>query len=231
MSVGGRFQTARANRVVVRALDRLSLELHDGDRMAIIGHNGAGKSTLLRTIAGVYEPQSGEVEIEGRVVALFDLNLGIDVEMTGYENIRMRGLMLGMDDQQITSIIPEIEEFTELADFLKVPVRTYSTGMMMRLAFAISTYVHPEILVMDEWLSTGDARFLHKAERRLNDVVDRAKILVLATHSIGFIKTVCNRAILLHQGRILTVGSPDEVAAEYAQLNNIPTDSALAGAA
>lgn len=198
---GGRFGKETGVNVV-QALSGINLELKSGDRLGLIGHNGAGKSTLLRTLAGVYEPSSGDFVREGTVASLIDLSLGIEPDASGLENIRLRGLVMGMSKKQLDELTPEICEFSGLGEYVNMPVRTYSTGMLMRLAFSISTSVQADILLMDEWLSVGDAEFTEKAEKRMKDVVSGAGILVLASHSPELIAKECNRVIHLEHGRI-----------------------------
>jgi lipopolysaccharide transport system ATP-binding protein len=199
---GGRFGKETGVNVV-QALSDINLELKAGDRLGLTGHNGAGKSTLLRTLAGVYEPSVGEFVRRGTVSSLIDPSLGIEPDATGFENIMLRGLVMGMSKKQIDELTPSIIDFSGLGDYINMPVRTYSTGMMMRLAFSISTSVQADILLMDEWLSVGDAEFTEKAEQRMKDVVSSAGILVLASHSPKLIENECNRVIHLEHGRIV----------------------------
>lgn len=206
-------------RVTVRALENISLNLSHGDRLGMIGHNGAGKSTLLRVCAGVYEPTYGKVSINGKVSPLFSTSPGLDGDDTGYENIQTCGMFLGMTPEEIVRKTPEIEQFSELGDYLSLPVRTYSTGMLVRLGFGIATSIDPEILLLDEGLGAGDARFAERANRRVDALVARASILVLASHSDALIKTMCNKAILLQGGLIVASGSVDDVIKEYQELN------------
>lgn len=213
-STGGRI-SADSGHVVVQALKSLNLSLRHGDRLGLVGHNGAGKTTLLRVMAGVYEPTSGAVTAHGRVTPLFDVGLGIDPEATGYENIYLRGALLGMRRREIDAVKDEIADFTELGDYLDVPVRTYSSGMTLRLAFAVSTCMSPDILLMDEFLAVGDAHFIHRAEERLNRMVSRAGIMVLASHSRELIERLCDRAIWMEAGQIRMSGKADEVIREY----------------
>jgi ABC-type polysaccharide/polyol phosphate transport system ATPase subunit len=202
-------------RVVVRALERVSLELERGDRLGILGPNGAGKSTLLRVLAGVYAPAAGRVVIDGRVSALFNTSPGLDGDDTGYENILTCGLFLGMSRAEVLAKTPEIAEFTELGDYLNLPVRTYSAGMITRLGFAIATALDPEILLLDEGLGAGDARFAERAMQRVDRLIERSSILVLASHAEGLIQSMCNRALLLDGGRVSMLGEVDEVIATY----------------
>ena len=184
----------------VKALNNITLDLKDGDRLGVMGPNGAGKSTLLRTLAGVYHPTSGSIDVSGSIASLIDISLGMDSEATGYENIRMRGIMMGMKLKQIKTIEEEIAEFTELGKFLELPIRTYSTGMHMRLGFAVSTTVPADIILMDEWLSVGDSDFLIKAEKRLHDYIQKSSILVIASHSEDLISKLTNQTLRLeHQ--------------------------------
>lgn len=217
MHVGsrGRISQDARERIVVQALRNISFTIEHGDRVGLIGPNGAGKSTLLRVLAGVYEPTVGTVHSKGHVIPLFNPSLGIDMEATGYENIVLRGLLLGLDPVEIRRRQKEVVEFTELGDYLNMPVRTYSTGMRLRLAFAISTCIEPEILLMDEWIGAGDAHFLEKAQKRMNNMVDRSSILVIASHSEGLIKRLCNKALYLEGGRIKAFGPVEETLKIY----------------
>jgi len=181
----------------VTALNNLDLRLEDGDRLGVMGPNGSGKSTLLRTIAGIYEPTLGSIEVKGSIASLIDISLGMDMEATGYENIRMRGIMMGLKLKQIKAIEEEIADFTELGQFLEMPIRTYSTGMHMRLGFAVSTTIPADIILMDEWLSVGDSDFLVKAEKRLHDYIQKSSILVIASHSEDLISKLTNQLIRL----------------------------------
>jgi lipopolysaccharide transport system ATP-binding protein len=181
----------------VRALNNITLDLKDGDRLGVMGPNGAGKSTLLRTLAGVYLPTSGSIEVKGRVASLIDISLGMDGEATGYENIRMRGIMMGLSLKQIRSMEDEIAYFSGLGDFLHMPIRTYSTGMHMRLGFSVSTAVDADIILMDEWLSVGDSEFILKAEKRLENFIGRSSILIIASHSEELIKKTTNQILHL----------------------------------
>jgi lipopolysaccharide transport system ATP-binding protein len=200
-ATGGRIGQ-RGELTVVRALDQVSFTLKPGDRLGLWGHNGSGKTTLLRAIAGVYRPISGRLNVSGRIASLIDLNLGMDGEASGIENIRLRGVLLGLSRREADRLLDDVAEFTELGDFLSMPVRTYSTGMHMRLGFAISTAVDADIVLMDEWLSVGDADFQKRAQDRLSRFLARSKILVLASHSEQLLKDMCTRMIHLDHGRI-----------------------------
>jgi ABC-2 type transport system ATP-binding protein/lipopolysaccharide transport system ATP-binding protein len=213
----GRIGTSEDNHVVIRALDGISVKIEHGDRVGLIGRNGAGKTTLLRVMAGIYEPPSGSVEIEGRVAPLFDIGMGMDPESSGYENILLRGLYLGLRKAEIRAKVDEIADFTELGEFLEMPLRTYSAGMFARLAFAISTSIDPEILLLDEGIGAGDDVFLEKAKRRLDALINRARILVLASHSDELVRKLCNQAILMENGRVVTSGPTDEMLERYHQ--------------
>lgn len=215
VATGGQLGADEQGRVIVRALEGLSFTLRDGDRVGLLGHNGAGKSTLLRLLGGVYEPSSGVARVQGEVGSLLDISLGIDPEATGRENIYVRGGLLGLKRADVTRQLDEIAEFSELGDFIDMPVRTYSTGMHMRLAFAVSTVVRPEILLMDEWLSVGDEGFKHKAEARMAEVVQSTNILVIASHSKELIMRTCNRVLWLKHGRLCMDGDPDTVVPAY----------------
>lgn len=214
-TTGGRIGSDKRNSVVVRALDNVTLNIEHGDRVGLVGKNGAGKSTLLRVMAGVYEPSSGTVERSGRVAPLFSDKLGMDGENTGYENIIMRGLFLGFTREEMQDKIPEIAEFTELGDFLNMPTHTYSAGMLMRLTFAVSTCIKPEILLMDEGIGAGDASFMKKAARRLEKLVESSGVLVLASHSESLLRRMCSKAVLLERGQVVHQGSLEDVLERY----------------
>jgi lipopolysaccharide transport system ATP-binding protein len=188
----------------VRALTNVSLELFPGDRVGLWGHNGAGKTTLLRVLAGAYAPTSGSVSIDGNVTSLIDLALGMEPEATGFENIALRLMMMGRSPRLAETLADEVQAFSGLGEFLDLPIRTYSSGMLMRLAFAISTAVKPEILLMDEWLSVGDEEFLAKAEARLEHLLESTQILVLASHSRELLERRCNRVLHLEHGVVKT---------------------------
>lgn len=215
VATGGMLDSDPNGRVLVKALIDISFSLHEGDRVALLGHNGAGKSTMLRALGRVYAPTKGTAEIVGRVGSLIDINLGINPEATGRENVFIRGRLLGLTKKEISTKYQEIVDFAELGNFMEMPVRTYSTGMHLRLAFAVSTVVRPEILLMDEWLSVGDSDFQHKAEARLRELVSETKILVIATHSRALVESVCNRAIWLEHGQIKMDGPASEVSKAY----------------
>lgn len=202
MGSGGRIGDSSGNIVTVTALDRVSFTLRDGDAVGLIGHNGAGKSTLLRTMAGIYPPTSGAITRSGSVSTVFELGAGMDPELSGYENIMRMLLLLGYSVPQAKAKIPDIEDFSELGNFLVLPVRTYSSGMTMRLMFAVATSIRPEILLIDEMFGTGDAGFQKKAEARMNDWIAGTDIFVFASHDHGLIKKLCNRVFRLDHGDI-----------------------------
>ena len=214
-TVGGHIESADTAHVSIKALRDINLTLDKGDKLGLVGHNGAGKSTLLRVLSGVYEPPIGTVTIDGKVSALTDMMMGMDVEATGYENIILRSVFLGVPIDQARRSVAEIEEFSELGNFLHLPLRTYSSGMMLRLAFAVTTAVTPEILIMDEIIGAGDAAFFEKAEKRLNRIIGDSHILVVASHSEFTLQRFCNKAAMLKEGRLVMVGSVDEVLKAY----------------
>ena len=204
-----------AEGTVIRSLDDVSFTLKDGDKVGLVGHNGAGKSTLLRALSRVYEPTSGSARIEGEIGSLVDISLGIDAEATGRENIFIRGALLGLRRKEIEQRFEEILDFSDLGSFIDMPVRTYSSGMHLRLAFAVATIIRPEILLMDEWLSVGDANFNAKAEARLTDLVRSSQILVIASHSRALIENTCNRAMWFEHGKLKMDGKPLDVCKAY----------------
>ena len=216
-SSAGKIGRDARDQVVIEALNDISLSLMVGDRLALIGANGAGKTTLLRTIAGIYEPVRGEVTTHGRISPMLDISLGIDADLDGYDNIRTRALLLGLSPSAIELRLPEIAEFTGLGDYLDMPVRTYSAGMILRLSFAVATCFEPEILLMDESILAGDAHFLSKAEARIQAFIERASVLVLASHNLELSSRWCTKGIWLAQGRIREFGPIDSVITKYTQ--------------
>lgn len=205
IGTGGRFSKTTDNVVTITALDNVSFKLCDGDAIGLIGHNGAGKTTLLRTIAGIFTPVSGTITKSGKIVTILELGAGLDSELTGLENIYRMGMLLGMNINQIERLIPSIEEFTELGRFLEAPVRTYSSGMLMRLMFAVNTAIKPEILLVDETFGTGDKDFQEKAKNRMQDIISSAKIFVFASHSDYLIQKFCNRVFELKHGQLVEI--------------------------
>ena len=213
-TIGGKVDIYEQN-INIRALDGIAFTLKDGDRLGLVGHNGAGKSTLLRLLGKVYIPCAGTARIEGSIGSLIAISLGIDQEATGRENIYIRGSLLGLKKQEIEQKIGQIIELCDLGSFIDLPIRTYSTGMQIRLAFAVSTMIRPDILIMDEWLSVGDESFRSKAESRMVDLVNNAQILIIASHSKELIKNTCNRVIWLEHGKIKMDGTPEDVLTAY----------------
>lgn len=204
-ATGGRIAAASKHVTVVEALKGVSLQVRQGDRVGLRGHNGAGKTSLLRLMAGIYEPTGGRIRVEGRVSSFINLGMGMDHEATGWENILLCGLMFGLDFDDINRLATGIGDFSGLGEFLHMPVRTYSSGMLMRLVFAIVTSVQPEILLMDEWMAVGDAEFTELAERRLAEMVDSAAILVLASHSEPVLRKHCNVLVTLEHGEVVGI--------------------------
>lgn len=205
-ATGGRVASESGRPTVVTALGGVNFEIGAGERVALLGHNGSGKTTLLRALAGVYAPTGGELTVDGTISSLLDISLGIDPEATGVENIFLRGTLMGLSRRQIEDGFDGIAAFADLGDFLNLPVRTYSSGMQMRLAFAVSTSIHTDIVLLDEWLSVGDADFSAKASARLNGLVEQASILVLATHQPELMKATCARCIQLEHGQVIRDG-------------------------
>jgi len=212
---GGSIGRNSSNVVVVEALRDITMSLEMGDRVGLVGHNGAGKSTLLRLLSGIYEPTRGVATVHGRVAPVFDLGVGMDPEISGFENIIIRGLFLGQTRKQMLAKVDEIAEFTELGDYLSMPLRTYSTGMRVRLAMVVVTSIDPEILLLDEGIGAVDAEFLAKARLRLNELVERSGILVFASHSDEFLADLCDTAIWLEHGTIREHGPLREVLHHY----------------
>lgn len=201
--------------LTVNALRNIRLSLQDGDRIGLVGHNGAGKTTLLRVLAGLYPPRRGRISIVGRVVPLIEKGVGMNWELSGNENVELPLRLLGATDEEVRRAKKEIPEFTGLGPYMHLPIRTYSEGMKTRLAFAICTAIHSEILVLDEWLSAGDLDFQQRANQRLNDMIKATNILIISSHSLSLIENVCNRAVLMEGGRIRLDGTPREVCAAY----------------
>src|SRR6201996_7310898 len=219
-AASGRLAKDKQQRVVVRALSDINLPLESGDRIGLIGANGAGKTTLLRVLAGIYEPVLGSLRVRGSLNALLDPNLGMNMELTGRENILLRGLYNGLPRSALPRLEEDVAEFAELADFLDLPVRIYSAGMVVRLGFALATAIRPEILLMDEWFLAGDAAFMERARSRLEAMVRGADILVLSSHQAGTIREWCSRALWLDQGHIVADGPTEEVLQSY--LGSVP---------
>lgn len=210
--IGGNIKESSANsHVAVSALNNISFSLNSGDRLGLIGHNGAGKTTLLKVLAGIYKPISGAVTFNGRVTPLFNCAPGVDPDDTGLENIRTICMYFGMNAKEIKEKTPEIVEFTELNDFIHLPVRTYSSGMLARLSFGVATSLEPDILLLDEGISVGDQRFAHKAKKRLEEFYNTIDVMVCASHSNDLLRELCNKGMLLEHGHIKAFGNIDEV--------------------
>jgi lipopolysaccharide transport system ATP-binding protein len=210
-----RFGQDKKHRPVVQALRNISFSLRSGDRLGLVGSNGSGKTTLLRALSGIYQPTVGSLSMEGRLTSLLDPAHGMNIELTGRENIRLRGYFLGLPAAEIDRLVADVEDFSELAQFLDLPVRNYSSGMVLRLAFAMATAFSPEILLMDEWILAGDAAFMEKAKERVEGMVRHADILVLASHSPAILAEWCNRLIWLEGGQIVSDGLPCDVLRQY----------------
>lgn len=225
---GGKLYQQDQRMQVVHALQGISFTLENGDRVGLIGRNGAGKSTLLKTLGGFILPESGELTVEGKITSLFSVAGGMDDERTGYDNIFLTGRLLGIPRRQMQEHLKEIEEFSELGDFLTMPLRAYSDGMKIRLGFAITTCLHPEILLLDEAIGAGDAHFIEKASRRAQQLYDRASIMVIASHIPDVILSLCNKAIWLNHGTIECIGPTQQVLDAYMRTNE---DHDLVGAA
>jgi len=214
-AASGRLGKDQQQRIVVQALQDISFTLHSGDRLGLVGSNGAGKTTLLRVLAGIYEPVAGRVRVEGSLNALLDPSLGMNIDLTGRENIALRGLYNGLPRSALPQLERDVEQFAELSDFLDLPVRIYSAGMVVRLGFALATAIRPQILLMDEWFLAGDAAFMDKARHRLEEMVRGAEIMVLSTHQTEIIQTWCTRVLWLEKGRIVADGPPKTVLEQY----------------
>lgn len=210
LGTGGKVLEDANKHIVVNALDNINLTIEHGDRVGLIGHNGAGKSTFLRLLASIYEPTRGKIIIEGSVAPMLDITQGIEAEFTGYDNIVMRGILLGLNRQQINEKIAEIADFSELGDYLSMPLRTYSSGMQVRLAFAIASSINPEILLIDEVFGAGDATFMKKAREKMIYLLKESSIVVLASHSTELIQEFCNKALVLDAGRVKFFGPVKE---------------------
>lgn len=211
----GEAANRQSDTIIHRAINDLTLSIGPGDRIGLVGHNGAGKSTLLRIMAGIYPPTAGIVETEGKSVPLLDISLGMDENSTGRQNLRLRGLLLGMSDEEINEKQDEITAFSELGDFMDLPIRTYSTGMKVRLGFAISTAVDAQILLLDEVMGVGDASFREKANRRLAELHERSEIVVLALHDNFTIRKTCDKALWMDKGCAKMFGPVEDVLEAY----------------
>lgn len=215
IATGGKIVSSDRSHVVIRAIDNISFKVAEGERVGLVGPNGAGKSTLLRLLAGVYKPTAGNIEVQGSVKSLIDIGLGIDNEATGRQNIFLRAALMDIPRSTIESNIDEIIEFSDLGQYIDMPVRTYSSGMRLRLAFSVTTFMSSDVLLMDEWLSVGDAGFRKRAEAKMNNLIEQSKILVVASHSKELLEKTCTRIIWLEHGAIKMDGGVNEVLAQY----------------
>ena len=214
-AAGGAIGRNKSNTVMVEALKDINLHLQEGDRIGLVGHNGAGKSTLLRLLSGIYEPTRGSAVVRGRVAPVFDLGVGMDPEISGYENIVIRGLFLGQTRKAMRRKMDEIAEFSELGEYLAMPLRTYSTGMRIRLALGVVTSIEPEILLLDEGIGAVDAAFMAKARTKLVEMVQRSGILVFTSHSNEFLAQLCDNALWIDHGEIRQAGTVDDIVEAY----------------
>lgn len=214
-STGGRLLKDKKDHVLIRALHNVTFKLQEGDRLGLIGHNGSGKSTLLRCLAGIYEPTRGTVSVHGKISSLIDLGVGLDVEATGKQNIRLLGKYRGISAKEIDDALPIIEEVSQLGAFLDLPVKTYSAGMLSRLMFAQAISWEPEVLLMDEWLGAGDAEFTRRAEGMVEKFVAKARVFVIASHSTSIIRQTCNKVLHLEKGEVVDFGDTDTVLDNY----------------
>lgn len=219
-AIGGNIQFSDSN-AYVKALNNINLEIRQGERIGLIGHNGAGKSTLLKVLAGIYEPTEGSVEITGYTASLTDITMGMDPEISGYENIIMRCIFMGMTFSEAKEKVKEIIEFSEMEDYIDLPARTYSTGMYLRLAFTIATSITPDILIMDEMLGAGDASFIEKARQRTTNLIEKTKILVISSHDTNILRDICNTGVWMEKGQIKMIGKMEDVLSAHKEsINN-----------
>jgi lipopolysaccharide transport system ATP-binding protein len=205
----------------IHALKNISVEINSGERVGLLGHNGAGKSTFLKTVAGLYPVSSGSLKVEGQVRSLFDLSLGFEPDATGRENILYRGLLLGLSPKFMREKEEEIVAFAGLGEFIDYPIKTYSAGMQVRLAFSISTTVGGDILLLDEVIGAGDANFMAKAKARITSLIEQAEILVLASHDFGALRSICDRGLVFHHGELVFDGPCEAAVAEYKTINGL----------
>lgn len=214
LATGGMIE--KHNEIVhVKALNNISFTLNSGDKLAIFGHNGAGKSTLLKTIAQIYAPTQGSIELSGSTSCLFDLMMGMDPEITGKENIVLRARIAGLTKMQAEDLIYKVEEFAELGNFINMPFKTYSAGMQVRLAFGIITNIHAKIILIDEVINVGDQKFIKKAQDQIEKLVKNAEIMVLSTHDINTAKKFCNKGLLLKKGNLISFGKIEDILLDY----------------
>lgn len=200
--IGGSLFKNANNLLTVKAIENISLKLYPGDRVALIGHNGSGKSSLLKAIAGIYSPTNGSINVNGSITSMLDITIGLNNDSTGVENIIISGLLMGLSKKKIESLKDEIIDFSGLSDFIHLPLRTYSSGMAMRLAFSIASTIHSDIILIDEWISVGDSEFSIKVKNRLNEMIINSKVMVIASHDLELCRKICNKFIHLENGRI-----------------------------
>jgi len=217
----------RNNRTVreIHALSNVSFDIHQGQVMGVIGANGAGKSTLMRTVAGILAPSTGRIDVYGRVSTLLALGVGFNSALSGKENVVLGGLAAGLTRKEIAAKYDEITAFAELGDFMELPMKTYSSGMFSRLAFAVAVHMDPDILLIDEALSAGDAHFKKKAQTKMAEVVGQAGTMLLVSHALGVIKEMCDEAVWLHQGKLIRQGTPEEIIDAYTHFLNVGDDA------
>lgn len=216
------FRPSFASKMSVEALKNISLSVKRGERLGIIGHNGAGKSTLLKLMAGIYPPTEGQRIVEGKICSLFEISLGFELEASGWENILYRSYLQGETPNSVKKKIHEIGEFSELGKFLDTPVRYYSAGMMVRLAFSIATTIEPEVLLIDETLSAGDLSFQQKARKRMHEVIAKAQLMVVVSHDMSTLSEMCDRIIWMDHGRIIKDGAAKDIIQDYETAMLVP---------
>jgi ABC-type polysaccharide/polyol phosphate transport system ATPase subunit len=219
-AIGGSVQSID-NTVYIKALKNINLEIKQGERVGLIGHNGAGKSTLLKVLSGIYEPTDGFIQINGYTSSLTDITMGMDPESSGYENIIMRCIFMGMSFKEAKAKVKEIIDFSELSEYIDLPTRTYSSGMYLRLAFTIATAVTPDILIMDEMIGAGDAAFIEKARQRSMELIKKTKIMVISSHDMQMMRDICTRGIWMEKGKIRMDGNIGEIVEAYQEFVNI----------
>jgi ABC-type polysaccharide/polyol phosphate transport system ATPase subunit len=207
------------------AVNNVTFSITAGDRVGIVGHNGAGKSTLLKALCRVYEPSSGTLNVNGKIAPLLEIGAGFHPEFTGRENIFLNGAILGYNRESLEAISPEVIAFSDLEDFIDTPVKYYSTGMYMRLAFSLATAMHPDILILDEIFAGGDAAFMAKARARMTALIDKANIMIMVSHDHKLIETLCNRVLWVDRGRLVADGSPKEIVAQYLDSQKLSSSS------
>lgn len=215
--LGGQLATGDGSLKIVEALKNVSFEAHVGDRIGLIGHNGSGKSTLMRTIAGIYTPTSGVLKVKGKISTLFGTSIGSNEEMTGDENLFLGALLFGRSYRKAKENMEKLREFTELGDYLNLPLRTYSEGMKVRVGFAVATNFEPDILMIDEIFGAGDKDFAVKSQKRIEDLIEKSNTFLFASHSDDLIKRFCNKAILMSHGELKAFGDVKDVLKAYYQ--------------